>query len=231
MQKQLYKLTLLLLIIPLFTSAQVNLNVIKYSRDSISIFLDPGVELTMNGTYDFVVKTNITPADNLVLSSIQDTLIHDGLTFSTTFSYHEYGFFVKRDNKIVGTQSVISLKGTKYEVKIDGKVISRYKPNVVNDRSVIEIELKSDTEDTDGLLVKTPVLMYWTQDKKIVKRFELIDLKIKVDLSKERGLKKGHHPKMEMNFLVIHLPQVYDESDREMLAKEEKERTFLLGFE
>lgn len=229
--KQMYKLTLLLLIIPLFAHGQVNLNVIKYSQDSISIFLDAGVELKMHDTYDFVVKTNVTPVDNLVLSTRQDTLMRDGLTFSKTFNYHEYGFFVKRDNTIVGTQSVISIKGTKYEVKIDGKVISRYKPNVVNDRSLIEIKLKSDTENTDGLLVKGPVLMYWTQDKKIVKRFELIDLKTTVDLSNEKGLKRGHHPKMKMNFLVIHLPQVYDKSDKEMLAKEEKERSFLLRFE
>lgn len=225
------RLLITLLTIPTLSLGQVNLNVIKYSKDSVNIFLDEGVKLKMNEPYNFVVRTNITAADNIVLSVKQDTALYDGMKFTKTFVHYQYGFFVKRDNKIIGTQKIIELSGTKYEVKIDGTVITRYKPNKVDKNSIIEIELKSDTEDLSNLTTKQNVLLYWTQDKRTVRQFELIDLKTRVDFSNEKTLIKRYNPKLEMNFLVIQLPQVYDKNGKELLAIEAKERTYLLGLE
>ena len=225
------RLLLILLLTPTLSFGQITLNVIKISEDSVKIFLDDGITLKMGETYQLTVKTNIIPTDSLALNAKADTFLYNGMTFNFISEYHQYGFYVKRRNTIIGNQQVINLLGTKYRVKIDNRIIDRYHPNRITSKSIIEIELISDTEDIKELKIKNPVLVYWTKDKRTVRQFRLENNKVRVDFSKEKDLKKNYNPDLEMNFLVLHLPQAYDKNDKGVMATEEKQRTFLLGYD
>ena len=209
--------------------AQIEFNIQRISEDSISMNISE--ELEMGKPYEFKVITNIEKSEKLVFGFDRDIEVVDGNGFELEFDYHEFGFAVFKENKMVSHQYMITIKGTKYEVELDGELITRYKLNSISPDSRINIKLVSDNKNLSALQIDNPVVIYWMGNQKVNKFYPLTDYSTSVDLTQEKKFKKGINKSAKFNYVVLLLPQVKDSNGQELLAKEDKARMYVMKYE
>lgn len=224
-------LLFLLLSSRLFGQMEVRIN--KVSDDSIEVVFPENMNLEMGKNYEFIYRTNITKKDRLY-ENFEGELLYDGKRVSFNFNYHEFGFDVSRKiqkgtSKIL-IQKMIYIKGTKFVVRLDDRLITRYEVNKLNRSTKISIELVSDTKDVKDIEVGKPILIYWMNNPGVNRKIMLMnDNKAYFDLSKDPLFVKGRS-KDETDAVVIALPQVYMYLSP-LLAERFIERTYIVSWE
>jgi len=189
------------------------------------------VELEMWTPYKFKIKTNIEKPENLVFGFDREIRIFNGNEFEIEFDYHEFGFALFKENKMMSQQFMVEIKGTKFEVDIDGNLITRFKPNSINPESQINITLVSDNNDASSLTLENPAVIYWMGNQKVHKFLPISNNFSSVNLTQEKEFKLGVDKSAQFNYVVLLLPQVKDANGRELLAKEDKARMYILKYE
>ena len=212
-------------------TAQIEIKITRVGKDSFNIEFPSDMDLIMNQSYTFVIKTNIREEDNLY-DNLSETKIKNDKLFEYKFDYHEFSFDIEKYNRkkeaIVVASKMIFVKGTKYIVKIDGKLIKRSEPNDITPKSKVDIELTSDTEDIDGLRTSDPVVLYWMYNQRVFQKFELKDRKASINLSELGELKKGK-TNQKFNYLIILLPQVF-KGQTKLLPDKQGDRMYIMMY-
>ncbi len=212
-------------------NAQRIIQIAKHSTDSISITCDcEGIKLL--DTVNFVIKTNITPSDSLVLNFGKE-YIADNQTITKHFTTEEYRFQLQKrlaDNKYALNKADYRFKiaGTHFLIFANEDTISRYKPKKIDINTRLTIKLITD-KPINTLKVTHPVFFTWLHNRDFYEKTPLTESGAFITYIRQmKDLRGGFRRGSNENALVIVLPQIFDESGRPLLSPSENDRLYIL---
>ncbi len=209
-------------------TAQIKFYIEQIDSTNFQMRIEEGTDLEMNKQYEFEIITNISEEEGYTFGFDRTIKVFNGNKFHLGFNYHEFGFIIMKDTKMVSDKYIVNINGPKYIISIDNEIISRHNQNSLSQQSKITIEF--NTANFSNVSLKDYLVLYWLGNQENYKLFELKDFKIDIDLSKEKKLLKGAK-KAKFKSLVILLPQVYDKDDNPILAKKDAERMYMVRLE
>ncbi len=210
-----------------FINAQIEVKINKVSKDSFNIEFPENMGLEMGKKYTFIFKANFSKEDGY-RENFTDELIYDGLVVEKAFNYHEYGFAVyslpKKDHSVQHDSKIIYIKGTRYIVKIDGKIISRYDPNTITSKSIIEIQVFSDTENLTKMSIEDLIVFQWIGNSTSFTELIKVNETLVIDLSKHKKFTRT-----KGDAIILALPQIFIGKNK-LLPDNQQERMYIMGY-
>jgi len=206
-------------------TAQIKFHIEQIDSTNFQMRIEEGTDLEMHKQYEFEICTSISEEEGLTLGFDRTIKVFNGNKFHLEFNYHEFGFVIMKDTKMVSDKYIVTINGPKYIVSIDNEIISRHNSNSLSPQSKISIEF--DKANFSNVSLKDYLVLYWLGNQENYKLFELKDFKIDIDISNEKKLLRGAK-KAKFKSLVILLPQVYDNNDNAILAKKDDERMYMI---
>jgi hypothetical protein len=212
-----------------YSLAQIELNIVKHTKDSFEVFLVGNPQLEMNKNYQFVVKTNITKNDSLKLiyRLENNPYIEDNLLIEFTSNSDIKSLSIEGPGNIIFHDYFIHYKGAKYEMKIDNTEYSEYNGGNIGPFSKVDIEFKTDLYNIDNFEIKDPIIITTYLDRDIKEEIYLKSNKCSFQMNKLKNEKFHYNELYKGGCLLIIFPQAYL-NGIPIFSIKEKDRTSLL---
>jgi hypothetical protein len=220
-----------LLGLPLGVQAQYDLYIRKVAGDSVQVVFDKNLRLHTDSVYAFMILTNFL-AEDQVYENLTDEPIEDGKIIQAVFREDEFLFSVytlgpEKQRQIL-QEHLLLIRGTRFEVTVDGQPVRRHLPGSIRPSSRIAIRLVSERHKAEELSVVDPVVISWQQDQRQQQAEPLQGQALSFSVSQLAGLVPPSPTAPGPVFVTVLLPQVFDLQQNPLLPEDARNRTLTL---